>query len=37
MIYFIKNININNKKVNLLKNEEIKVLNDIKQLKNNFV
>ena len=37
MIYYRKNININNKKVNLLKNEEIKILNDLEQVKNNFV
>ena len=37
IIYYIKNIYINNKKVNLLKNEEIKVLNDLEQVKNNFV
>lgn len=37
MIYYIKNININNKKINLLKNEEIKVLSDLEQTKNNFV
>ena len=37
MIYFIKNVSINNKKLKLLKSEEIKKLNDIFQIKNNFL
>ena len=37
MIYFIKNISINNKKLKLLKSEDIIRLNNIFQLKTNFL